>query len=115
MYVEIKNNKILSWCKNAYLDYEYVDIDYSSFNPEEYEIQEGKLINITDTNEYKAKLEEKEKEEQKTNLQKQIDEFDKKRIRAVCEPSIKDEASGQTWLEYYTQKITSLRTEMEAL
>lgn len=45
-------------------------------------------------------------------IQGQIDKLDKQRIRAMAEPSIKDEETNQTWLEYYTQQIINLRTQI---
>lgn len=40
----------------------------------------------------------------------QLDELDKKRIRAIAEPSLKDE--NITWLEYYNSQVTELRKEL---
>lgn len=40
----------------------------------------------------------------------QLDELDKKRIRAIAEPSLKDE--NTTWLEYYNSQVTELRKEL---
>jgi len=115
MYIEIKENKLLSWCENPYLDYEFVDIDYSTFDVTKYEVQNGQLVDISETQAYKAKVLEKENAIKKADLQTQIDEFDKKRVRAGFEPSIKDEATGQTYLEYYTSQIQDLRAQIAAL
>ena len=79
------------------------------------EIKNGKLKDITNTGSYKSKVSAAEKEVKKTSLQSQIDELDKKRIRAMCEPSIKDEATGQTWLEYYNLQVQELRTQINEL
>lgn len=43
----------------------------------------------------------------------QLDELDKKRIRAIAEPSLKDEET--TWLEYYNSQITELRKELSEI
>lgn len=51
----------------------------------------------------------------KASLQSQLDELDKKRIRAGFEPSVKDEAIGQTWLQYYTSQIRDLREQLSQL
>lgn len=51
----------------------------------------------------------------KANLQAQIDDLDKKSIRALREPSLKDAENGQTWLEYYTSQITALRAQIASL
>lgn len=115
MYIEIKENKLLSWCEYPYLDYEYVDIDYSTFDPEKYEVQNGQLVDISSTDEYRAKVAEAEKTAKIAGLTAQIRELDQKRIRAIAEPSLKDETSGQTWLAYYTEQILALRTEMASL
>lgn len=51
-----------------------------------------------------------EKQVRKSELQAQIDEIDKKRIRAIAEPVLKD--GGKTWLEYYTEQIQELRAQI---
>lgn len=48
----------------------------------------------------------------KNTFQLQIEDLDKKRIRAGFEPSVKDETTGQTWLEYYTLQIQNIRTQI---
>lgn len=112
MYVEIKENKLLSWCENPYLDYEHVDIDYKTFEPEKYSVIGGILTDISRSEEYLSKIVQIEKGKLIADLQKQIDELDKKRIRAIAEPALKDAASGQTWLEYYTTQIQNLRAQI---
>ena len=42
-------------------------------------------------------------------------ELDSKRIRAICEPSIKDETTGETWLDYYNSQVKVLREELKNL
>ena len=46
-------------------------------------------------------------------LQVQMAELDIKRIRALAEPSLKDEET--TWLEFYTNKISELRKELDKI
>jgi hypothetical protein len=46
-------------------------------------------------------------------IQQEIETLDKKRIRAIAEPSLKDE--NTTWLEYYNAKISELRAELTKL
>lgn len=115
MYVEIKENKLLSWCEKPYLDYEYVDIDYAAFNPEEFSVIDGVLTDISNTEEYRAKVTEAEKIKKTAELMTQIEILDKKRIRAISEPELKNGLSGQTWLEYYTQQIKDFRAQIAAL
>lgn len=75
-------------------------------------IQNGQIIDISDTDEYKEKVLTIQNEIKKAKIQEQINELDMKRIRAGFEPSIKDEITGQTYLEYYTNQIQSLREEL---
>lgn len=111
MYIEIKENKLLSWCENPYLDYVYVDIDYSTFEPEKYEVIDGVLTDISNTPEYIAEQAQKAKEIKNAEIQKQINELDIKRIRAIAEPSQK--TTNQSWLEYYTGQIQDLRAQLD--
>ena len=46
-------------------------------------------------------------------IQDELDELDKKRIRALAEPSLKDDDT--TWLEYYNSQISELRTEYNSI
>lgn len=46
-------------------------------------------------------------------IQNELNELDRKRIRAIAEPSLKDE--NTTWLEYYNAEISKLRTELEKI
>ncbi len=46
-------------------------------------------------------------------IERELEELDRKRIRAISEPSLKDEET--TWLEYYNQQIQSLRQELQQL
>lgn len=78
-----------------------------------FDLSTGFVVDITDTEEYKEKIRQEENQAKKANLQLQIDELDKKRVRAICEPEIKDEETGQTWLEYYTLQIQELREEIK--
>ena len=73
------------------------------------------VVDISNSQEYLDKQSQKEKEIQIVDLKSQIDEIDKKRIRAIAEPQLKDGASGQTWLEYYTEQITALRAQIAGL
>ena len=41
--------------------------------------------------------------------------LDNKRIRAVCEDEVKDEKTGETWLDYYNSQIYDLRIELASL
>ncbi len=48
-------------------------------------------------------------------IYKELETLDTKRIRAVCEDEIKDEKTGETWLDYYNSQIYDLRVELSSL
>ena len=62
---------------------------------------------------YESEQEEILKEKTRLELLRQLDDIDKKRIRAVCEPAMKTET--QSWLEYYNQRIFEIRQVMAEL
>ena len=47
------------------------------------------------------------------DIKYELEEIDRKRIRAICEPS--DKESGLSWLEFYNQQIAELREELDNL
>lgn len=75
-------------------------------------LQNDEIVDISNTEEYKAKVLAEEINQKKVDLKNQIDVIDKRRIRAICEPSIKDETNNQTWLEYYNSQILELRNKI---
>jgi len=46
-------------------------------------------------------------------IKSELTKLDNKRIRAIAEPSLKDE--NTTWLEYYNQQISDLRNKLVEL
>ena len=100
---------------DGYIDYTDAEITlYNSGTGYSFD-KNNKIIDITQTDDYKSKISEAEKTEKINDLQLQISEFDRKRIRAMCEPSIKDQTTGQTWLEYYNLQVQDLRNQIVAL
>lgn len=78
----------------------------------EYTQENGKWQKLS-TEEAKVKQLNIQNEIRKQEILTQLEELDKKRIRALAEPSLKDEET--TWLEYYNTQITTLRNELTAL
>lgn len=99
--------------------YEQILSDYTN-NPDNYETQEtetmkyqnGQWVDISNTESYLAKQAKEQNKSKKAELQTQIDALDFKSIRAMRENSIKDTATGQTWIDYYTSEIQSLRAQL---
>ena len=65
--------------------------------------------------EYEKRKTNEELQEQINLLNIQLQSLDLKRIRAVCEPSVKDETTGETWLEYYNSQIFEKREQLQEL
>lgn len=64
---------------------------------------------------YEKKISVINREKKLIEIHTQINNIDIKRIRALCEPEIKDELTGETWLAYYTAQIHELREEIQRL
>ena len=113
------------------LEKPYTDIQRADFVVE-YNHKRGMLINETETalfaleaNEimvdgepqidadYEAKQAEMQKQIKLLELKEQLEELDKKRIRAMCEPSMKTET--QSWLDYYNEQVLQIRQVMAEL
>ncbi len=46
-------------------------------------------------------------------IMRELDALDRKRVRAIAEPALKDE--NITWLEFYNSKISELRQELASI
>ncbi len=55
---------------------------------------------------------ELERESEYNLILDKIEQLDEKRIRAICEPSVKDDSTGETWLDYYNSRIKELRKQL---
>ena len=115
MYVKIENNKLMGWCKKPYSDYEFVDIDYDEFDFDKYKVIDGVLQDISNTQEYINAQAQKQKAILLVEYKQQLDDLDKKRIRAIAEPSVKNIETGETWLDYYNSQIVDIRDRMNNL
>ena len=83
--------------------------------PDKYKQIDNQLVDISGTEEYRQYLHEKEIAVRKSQIESELLELDSKRIRAICEPSIKDESTGETWLDYYNNQVAVLREELKNL
>ena len=92
----------------------YTEIERENFIVEQnhnlgYEIIETKTA-LEPLGKTAAELQEIKQENTKFQIEKQLEELDKKRIRAVCEPSMKTET--QSWLDFYNEEIKQLRKSL---
>lgn len=93
---------------------EVKDEVFSNFieKPNKYIYHSGKII---ENPEFEKLQQQKTISEQISSLTLKLEELDKKRIRAICENSIKDEKISQTWLEYYNEEVNKIRTQITEL
>lgn len=84
-------------------------------NPEKYKKIKTALVDISDTEEYAELLHSREVANRKIEIERELLELDSKRVRAMCEPSVRDEETGETWLDYYNKQVTLLREEYNSL
>ncbi len=75
----------------------------------EYELQNGLWTKLSNTESKTRQLTIQNAVRAEEILQ-ELDILDQKRIRAIAEPSLKDE--NTTWLEYYNTQIANLRDEL---
>ena len=96
------------------LSLEISDEIYENYiaDPLKYVYSNGSVIINT---EYETLKQQKLNAERKIEIQNQLNELDTKRIRAVCENEIKDEQTGETWLDYYNAQISALRDELNSI
>ena len=87
-------NKVIAVNEN---EYSYNNGIWKKLNEDEIKIEQLKIQN----------------EIRKNEIQTELENLDKKRIRAIAEPSMKDE--NQSWLEFYNNQVRLLRDELSQL
>lgn len=118
-YIYIENDKIIGSGSAECLNEEISNIQVSDEIYQEFQKDTDKYIfkngKIVENPDYEA-IKEKE------NIKNQIDEvneklaiLDLKRIRAVCEDEIRNEKTGETWLDFYNSQIYDLRMRLKSL
>lgn len=88
------NNEVIAVNEN---EYSYENGIWKKLTEDEANTKQLKIQNAIRENEILIKL----------------NELDKKRIRAIAEPALKDEE--QTWLEFYNSQIIELRNELSEI
>lgn len=64
---------------------------------------------------YEQEVQNMQRQAQIQQLTDEIAEIDLKRIRAICEPEVKDTETGETWLDYYNSQVITLREQIQEL
>lgn len=78
----------------------------------EYSFEDGKWKKLS-SEEIKIKKQEEQKNIRINEINEELERLDKKRIRAIAEPSMMDD--NTSWLEYYNKQIQELRNELKSI
>ncbi|MBQ8669076.1 hypothetical protein IJ472_04805 [bacterium] len=118
-YIFVENDTIQNCGNCPQINEEVMNIEvskdvYDSYIEDSlrYIFSNGKIIKNPNYENDKQKQFIKERIEE---IYENLNTLDIKRIRAVCEDEIKDEKSGETWLDYYNSQIYDLRVELASL
>ncbi|MCX4275991.1 MAG: hypothetical protein OSJ27_09490 [Candidatus Gastranaerophilales bacterium] len=112
-----KNNKT-----GCFADEKFTE-NYVEMTPEEtawFEKYQGNGFMVVDGEcvinpNYPKELEQAENQIRIDKIKAELESIDKQRTRAIAEPEIKNEATGETWLKYYNNQVKALREELKAL
>lgn len=115
MYCDIVNNKIVN-PSNITGSREF-DIDYNFFIScsDGYLIYDKNLDKIVVNSKFQEEQHKKNLVQEIQKYNKILEDLDKKRIRAICEPSIKNEETQETWLDFYNSKVVEVRNKIVKL
>lgn len=118
-YIFVENNEINGCGQCECLNEEIQNIEipesvYYDFieEPLKYKYEDGQIV---ENPEFQSLKHKEEISKQILEIQEKLDILDAKRIRAVCEDEIRDEKTGETWLDYYNSQIYDLRIELKSL
>ena len=90
-----------------------IEINEDTYNNlEKYKYENGKIIINTN---YEEEMFKKISKVRKEEITEELKILDTKRIRAICEPELKDKTKGISWLEYYNEQIKILRDEYNSI
>lgn len=96
------------------INFEVCDEMFENYinDSQKYIWQAGKVVENPDYEKLKRQSLIREEIESLTRV---LEDLDKKRIRAICENSIKDEQTSKTWLEYYNEEVVKIRNNITEL
>ena len=118
-YIYIENGKINGAGQAKVLNENILNYETTQLIFEDYIENKNKYIwdettqTIINNPNYEQEQIQKEAERKIEELKLKLEELDKQRIRALCEPS--NRTDDQTWLEYYNEQIIEIRKELQSL
>lgn len=122
MFYVVKDEVLYEFADNieAILDYPELVQEISGvtmfeyqMNKEKFKIENGKLVDITQTAEYLSKVAEEDKLARMQEIQSELDALDLKSIRAMREGGVGED--GVPYLDKYQAEIIELRNEYNSL
>ncbi len=122
MFYVIKNNQLYEYgdkissgwnCPEDAKELLNVSMEFFKTHREQFEIQNGVLVDISATEAYKKSIVAAQKAQRISEIKKELDALDLKCIRAMREGG-NDEA-GIPYLEKYQSEINQLREELNTL
>lgn len=122
MFYVIKNDKLYEYGDNVHSAWEYpqeakelagVTLMEFQDNQDKYRVENGCLVDISQTEEYLAAEAQKAKEARKEEIQAALEALDMKCIRAMREGG--EDEDGTPFLEKYQAEISALRQEYNSL
>lgn len=118
-YIYIENNEIngAGQCRCLNDDTLNIEISENLYNdfcndPLKYTYVNNSIIENQD---YEFLKQEESEARRIEHIKLELNDIDSKRIRAVCENTVKDSETGETWLEYYNAKAAELRESLNSL
>lgn len=90
-----------------------IDSSYYETNKDRFAIVEGILTDISETDEFKLQVVEKEKTQRREQILEELAALDMKCIRAIREGG--SDENGISFLEIYQNRINELRNEYNSL
>lgn len=90
-----------------------VDMSFFELHKERFKIQDGELIDISETDDYKLACLEEQKAERINEIKSDLNMLDLKCIRAIREGG--NDEDGVAFLDKYQQEINTLREELNTL
>ena len=118
-YIFVENGKLngCGECLQLTDGVQNIEVSESLYNafaqdPDKYIYLDGEIV---ENPECEILRQKKIMQKRMDEIKLELEDLDTKRIRAVCEDEIKNEKTGETWLDYYNSQIYDLRIEYKSL
>lgn len=118
-YIYVENGKINGCGLCPILNKEFQNIEVSEEFYRKFQNDTDSLIykdgKIVENPDFEILKQKEEIQNEINAVNEKLAILDLKRIRAVCEDEIRNEKTGETWLDFYNSQIYDLRTQLNSL